>query len=79
MKSPEFVKIPRAFFDDHEERDLPTPVVQHRTKNGILIRRDDPAVPELINDAEHYANDGCDCSPALRMSARWTLTALKED
>lgn len=52
------IRIPRAFFDDHRERDLPTPTVRKTLRCHYDIRADDPALPELISDAQHYAEGG---------------------
>lgn len=49
------IRIPRVFLDDHAERDLPTPVIQKTERYHYRIRADDPALPELVSDAAHYA------------------------
>lgn len=68
--------IPRVFFDDHAERDLPTPAVLRETKRTVTISLDDPNTPELIDDAQHYAHpDGPDlCN--LAASAKALLRAI---
>lgn len=53
-----WVRIPRKFYDDHWARDLPTPVEQHGTKQWAWIKRNDPAIGELICDAKYYASTG---------------------
>lgn len=72
------VEIPRVFFDDHAERELPTPEIVGRSLGRYVIRRDDPALPELINDAEYYAHpDGPDEAPrGLKRAAQNLLDAL---
>mgnify|MGYP000591868186 CR=1 FL=1 len=50
------VTVPRRFFDDHAERDLDTPQIIEATKKGYTVRLDDPALPELLDDAEYYAD-----------------------
>ena len=50
------VKLPRAFFDDHAARDLPTPAVVRSTKTYVIVQTNDPAWSDLIHDAEHYAS-----------------------
>lgn len=82
------IRIPLRFYQDHKERDLDTPVNYSKSKSYVVIDSDDPALPELISDAEHYGDGYVD--PALWegwrgivLSARATLkairTALKEE
>lgn len=49
--------IPRSFFDDHQERDLATPSVIASGSYGYRIDADDRALPNLICDAQFYAED----------------------
>lgn len=74
-----WVRIPRRFYDDHEARSLPTPVEQHGTKQYAWIKKDDPALGELIDDARYYADKtgGPDCGPNLGPSAVALLKALR--
>ena len=72
-----WVKIPKGFFYDHADRGLDTPVIQHETKRNYWIRQDDPALPELINDAEFYADPcGPDECPHIVIAAKALLRAL---
>jgi hypothetical protein len=74
------IKIPKVFFDDHEARDLPTPAVVRFTTSHYFIASGDPALPELLSDAEHYAFGGIEAGPeyiGLISSARATFKALK--
>lgn len=71
------VNIPKAFYDDHQERELPTPRLISELSSTYLIDRDDPAFAELVNDAEHYAKDGCDCGFGLKMAARALLRRVQ--
>lgn len=78
-----FFRIPRAFYDDHFERELPTPkaiwgIPMYPPKGGYIIAADDPALPELINDAQYYAHaDGPDeAPPGLKRAAKALLAAL---
>jgi len=75
-----WVRIPYKFFFDHMHRGLPTPTVQHETKSFLWIRRDDPAIGELISDAKHYAHRwGPDeMPPGLKSAAKALLKALGE-
>jgi len=52
------IKLPRRFFDDHAERDLDTPKVIKSTRRHYFVASDDPALPELTDDAEYYAGSG---------------------
>lgn len=52
------IKIPKRFFDDHRERDLDTPRVMKATKSNYWISKNDPAISELISDAEYYVEIG---------------------
>jgi hypothetical protein len=71
------VRIPIKFFEDHYARGLPTPDVYHSTKAHYWIRRDDPALAELVDDAKHYADrDGPDGAPWLIPAAKALLKAL---
>lgn len=72
-----WVRIPDRFYYDHLHRGLPTPEVQHQTKAFTWIKRDDPAIGELIDDARYYADkDGPDMGPNLRPAAVALLKAL---
>lgn len=76
LKPPEWIRIPQTFFDDHQERDLPTPWVQHNTKQHYWILPTDPALGELVNDAEHYASPYGPETPWLRTAAKALLKAI---
>lgn len=54
--STSLISLPSRFFDDHDERELPTPRVIKRTTRLVQVRLDDPALPELLADALHYAH-----------------------
>lgn len=74
------IKIPQRFMDDHAERDLETPEVIKATKTHYFIKPDDPALPELLDDAEHYQHP-CYFDRVyfgLCMSARATVKAIKK-
>jgi hypothetical protein len=74
------VKLPKFFLNDHEDRDLPTPVVMKATKTHYFVRLQDPALPELLDDANYYtACIGRMTSETfgLCMSARATARAIK--
>lgn len=74
------IRLPPSFYQDHDERDLPTPEDVGKAKSYVLVRADDPALPELLNDAEHYAHPwGPDAEglSGLKASARATVRAIR--
>ena len=80
---PALIRIPRVFLDDHEARDLPTPVIQKTERYHYRIRADDPALPELVSDARHYAEGGISTRDFPHLfgvvaSARATLHAIRK-
>lgn len=73
------VKLPRAFFSDHEARGCPTPHVMRENRTGVWVSREDPFLAELISDARYYA-DGVGFDASVRhvvRAARALLAALK--
>jgi hypothetical protein len=73
------LRLPRRFFYDHAERDLPTPVVIRKTKSHVFVDGHDPAIGELINDAEYYANPyGPNGGEGLKKSAIATILAYEK-
>lgn len=71
------VRIPRVFYIDHRDRDLPTPVAIGETSRHVIIDRADPALPELIDDARHYADKHATDAPGwVRMAARELLKVI---
>ena len=49
------IRIPSRFIDDHFDRGLATPQDSSKSERYAVIQSDDPALPELLSDAEHYA------------------------
>jgi hypothetical protein len=80
------VRIPLAFYIDHDERALPCPEAVKVTRSHAWIDTTDPAFPELVSDARFYAGSddgspgfaGTDCDWATR-AARALLKALRPD
>jgi len=72
------VRIPKRFFDDHRDRDLPIPAVVKFTQKHYWINSADPAIEELLDDARFYADpDGPDLQPeGLANAARALLRAI---
>lgn len=72
--------VPAKFYDDHGDRELPTPNEVRRAGNKVWIDgTDSEAVSELLSDAEFYADPyGPDeLPPGLRASAGRTVAAIK--
>jgi len=73
------VRVPMAFFSDHEERECEpfcTPVKTSRS--FVWLRVTDPGLGELLDDARHYADPeatGDECR--LRGSAMKTVAAIE--
>lgn len=73
------IRLPRVFFEDHRSRDLDTPTIIDSSSRYIWIDESDPAIPELLSDAEYYASEAMHMDPprpGLAASARATLVAL---
>jgi hypothetical protein len=51
------IKLPALFIDDHAERDCATPVIIKTVGKCYVMRVDDPAMPELLNDAAYYGDE----------------------
>jgi hypothetical protein len=77
---PRTIRIPERFYTDHLERDLDTPDDIGEDKRYAIVRSDDPALPELLNDAEYYAHPfGPDGGPVgVTMSAKATVRAIRD-
>lgn len=74
------VRVPRSFYDDHNERGLPAPDPVKESKLYVWIDRDHPDVPELVSDAQHYSWSGWsrddEGMKSRQMAARRLLKAL---
>jgi hypothetical protein len=77
------IKLPKAFFIDHKERDLDTPKIAKETKANIWVSAEDPYLAELKSDAAYYS-DMADMGAwdkylfGLVRSAKATLKAIEE-
>lgn len=76
------VRIPKRFLDDHAERDLDTPKIERSTSTHYWVNTEDPALDELVSDAEHYAEGGVSTIDfphllGIVASAKATLRALR--
>ena len=74
------IRIPERFYTDHLERDLETPEDIGDNASYAVVRSDDPALAELLNDAEFYAHPyGPDAGPrGVTMSAKATVRAIRD-
>ena len=76
------LSLPAYFFDDHDERELPTPRVLHRTARTVTVAANDPNLAELLNDAGHYADPDMHWASEYRglvASARATVRAISDE
>ena len=73
-----YIRLPRAFYDDHAERALPTPEAVRQTTRFVWLRQNAPFLDELIADARFYAGaDGPDAAPRyVREGAARLLRAV---
>ena len=71
------IRLPKQFFDDHWERELPTPAIIKQTRQHYYVAADDPALPELLDDADYYAGAYGPDAPWLKSSARATVKAIR--
>jgi hypothetical protein len=72
------LELPKVFFRDHEDRELPTPTVVAETARHFIVCADDPNIPELLDDARHYADPrATDCEFWLRNSAHALVKAIE--
>lgn len=82
MAAPKMIRVPLRFYEDHMERDLPTPVNHSTSKSYALVDDSDPYLPELLNDAEFYCGTMKDefnlSVPGIVKSARATVKAIRE-
>jgi hypothetical protein len=70
--------IPKGFYRDHVERDLPAPPIVRETKAAIWIDPTHPDYAELLDDANHYAHPwGPDSCPDIVRMAKAMLKAIK--
>ncbi len=53
---PEPIRLPRMFFDDHVERDLPAPEVVRENSRSVWVIPEGDGWEDLIGDAWHYSD-----------------------
>jgi hypothetical protein len=72
------VQIPKSFYMDHCERDLPAPPVIWEDSRQIAIDACHWDFDELVNDAKHYAHIyGPDSCPEIVRAAKAMLKCLR--
>ena len=72
------IRIPRRFFDDHLDRDLPTPIPVRESARHVWLDSEDGDLGELLNDANYYSHDVDAAPPGVVLSARATVRAVRE-
>lgn len=73
--------LPPRFYQDHEDRDLPSGTVLRRTARKVLVRCSDEELAEIEDDAKYYADaNGPDGEglEGLKRSAKATIEAIKK-
>ena len=84
MKTAELIRIPKTFYADHVERDLPAPEIVRSTKRHYWIDGGSEHLAELLGDAEYYSDPACydfefgSGLAALILSARATKRAIEK-
>jgi hypothetical protein len=81
MNYPIVVKLPRLFYIDHRDRDLPSGEIVRVIGNRIEVALDEEAFEDLISDAKHYGFGGMDwdgygSEGSLEKSAKRTYEIL---
>lgn len=73
------IRIPKAFYDDRMQRELPCPAIFKTTRSHYVIPLDALASKDFLDDADYYAHrDGPDeVAVGLKSSARATARAIR--
>ena len=56
MTTAELVCIPKRFYDDHVDRDLPAPEIVRETQQHYFIDATSEHLDEFLCDANHFAD-----------------------
>jgi hypothetical protein len=73
-------QIPKRFYDDHVDRDLPGGTIIKSTKRHYTIELSDADRDELLSDADYYTDQSAAFDPDLFgviASARATARAIR--
>lgn len=73
------IKLPKVYFDDHDDCNVPSPAILWITKKHYLVDPADPAIDEFSDRAEYYATGQFEREYfGLVSSARATVKAIKQ-
>lgn len=72
------IRIPRRFYEDHRERDLPTPRAIKETKRHVWIDPHDEDALELLSDARYYASEARYFDPPMPGLARSAAATVRQ-
>ena len=84
MTTAKLIRIPKTFYQDHVDRDLPAPPIVRETKRHYWIDATSEHVDELLSDASHHGDPACfdfevgSYLGALILSARATERAIEK-
>ena len=84
MTTAKLIRIPKTFYQDHVDRDLPAPEIVRETKRHYWIDATSEHLEELLSDASHHGDPACfdfevgSYLGALILSARATTRAIEK-
>ena len=84
MTTAKLIRIPKTFYQDHVDRDLPAPPIVRETKRHYWIDATSEHLEELLSDASHHGDPACfdfevgTYLAALILSARATERAIEK-
>ena len=81
MTTAELIRIPKRFYDDHVDRDLPAPEIARETKQHYFINATSEHLEELLGDATFHVETKPSFFPeyyGLCESARATARAIEK-
>ncbi len=78
--SQDLVRLPRRFWNDRRDRELPMPKAIAWSKTHVCVSPTDPVLADYLDDAKYYADivrmSGDRDLTGLQASARATVKAL---
>lgn len=81
MTTANLIRLPRRFWNDRQERDLPMPKAIGWNKTHVTVDAADPVLADYLDDAEYYADivnmSGDRDLIGIQSSARATVKAIK--
>lgn len=77
------VKLPRIFWEDHRDRDLPSGRLIKEFKHQVMVNLNREDYEELLSDARHYSSDAMgtwegDYAKSVKRSAKRTVRTLEK-